>query len=205
MPTTYEALVKNGIKIVQISASYERKISDGQFGSMGGFFSMTADVEPVAQIEDQIDMLFSFVRDAAAKQLKPEFVKTKASISQAADRAVNVEAPNMTNVPQAPTAPVAPQATAAPTGPMTAQCVMIEVGTSYQGGKTQLKFNCNGIEHPLTYTKEISDMVKLLAPLGFTAAHIVVGQKYPVNCVVTYAETSKDGKTYKNVQNVKAA
>lgn len=122
-----------------------------------------------------------------------------------ADRAVNVDTPHMTNAPQAPTAPVAPQAPAAPTGPMTAQCVMIEVGTSYQGGKTQLKFNCNGLEHPLTYTKEISDMVKLLAPLGFTAAHIVVGQKYPVNCVVTYAETSKDGKTYKNVQNVKAA
>lgn len=99
---------------------------------------------------------------------------------KAAD-AINIEAPHVTATTQIP-APPAPVAQTAPSGPMVAQCVMIEIGTSYQGGKTQLKFNCNGLEHPLTYTKEIGEMVKLLAPLGFTPAHIVVGQKYPVSC-----------------------
>lgn len=118
-----------------------------------------------------------------------------------AEQMINAEAPKSPAPMQAP-APVVTQQAA---GPLVAQCVMIEIGTSYQGGKTQLKFNCNGIEHPLTYTREIGDMVKLLAPLGFTAAHIVVGQKYPVSCRVTYHENSKDGKTYKNVDRVEAA
>jgi hypothetical protein len=118
------------------------------------------------------------------------------------DKALNVEPPAPTITVSA-TTPVPAPATAA--GPQRVQCVMIEIGTSYSGGKTQLKFNCNGLEHPLAYTKPIGDMVKLLAPLGFTAAHIVVGQKYPINCIVTYHESTSDGKTYKNVDKVEAA
>lgn len=121
-----------------------------------------------------------------------------------ADRAVNVETPHTPTV-TAPAVPPAPPVVAAPTGPMNAQCVMIEVGTSYTTKKPQLQFACNGLEHPLTFTKDVNEMAKLLAPLGFTAAHMVIGQKYPVNCIVTYTESSKDGKTYKNVQSVKAA
>ena len=114
--------------------------------------------------------------------------------------AVNLELPQ--NVP-------APQATSAlipiAVGPQRVQCVMIEVGTSYTGGKPQLKFACDGLEFPLTYTKSAGDMVKLLAPLGFTAAHLVTGKKYPVSCIVTYSENVKDGKTHKNVDKVEAA
>lgn len=120
------------------------------------------------------------------------------------DKALNVEPPAPIT-PSVTGAAVPPVPTATVAGPQRAQCVMIEIGTSYKGGKTQLKFNCNGFEHPLTYTKEIGDMVKLLAPLGFTAAHIVVGQKYPVNCFVTYHESTNDGKTYKNIDKVEAA
>lgn len=122
------------------------------------------------------------------------------------DKALNVEptAPTMA-APQAP-API-PQNGPKASGPFQrVQCVMIEIGTSYTGGKTQLKFNCNGLEHPLTYTKAVGDMVKLLAPLGFTAAHIVVGQKYTVNCFVTYHKSANsDGKEYNNVDKVEAA
>lgn len=80
-------------------------------------------------------------------------------------------------------------------------CALIEVGTSYQGGKTQLKFHVNGMEHPLTFTKEVSEMAKLLAPLGYTAAHIVVGQKYPASCMVKWNQ----GEKYKNVLAVRPA
>ena len=120
------------------------------------------------------------------------------------DAAVNLELPPNVPAPvvSAPSAP-APQTPTA--GSQRVQCVMIEVGTSYTGGKTQLKFACDGIEFPLTYTKPMGDMVKLLSPLGFTAAHIVTGKKYPVNCFVTYTERTNDGKTYKNVDKVEAA
>jgi hypothetical protein len=96
----------------------------------------------------------------------------------------------------------APPEPPAPTnGGMDAACALIEVGTSYQGGKTQLKFHCDGMEHPLTYTKAVGDMVRLLAPLGFTAAHIVVGKKYSVPCIVTYEKSEK----YRNVVSVRKA
>lgn len=97
----------------------------------------------------------------------------------------------------APPVPPAPTTTEINESP----CAMIEVALSYQGNKTQLKFYCSGLEHPLTFTKEIKEMVALLAPLGFTQAHIVTGQKYPVNCIVTWGQ----GEKYKNVIKVRPA
>lgn len=131
----------------------------------------------------------------------------KAQSPAKAEDAINSEKVTAPTAPIAtlPNLPPAPPVVAAPAGPMNAQCVMIEVGTSYTGNKPQLKFACNGLEHPLTFTKDVNEMAKLLAPLGFTVGHMVIGQKYPVNCIVTYTESSKDGKTYKNVQSVRPA
>ena len=109
------------------------------------------------------------------------------------------DAPGQAQLP-APTPGVPPPAAAAPEGG-TATCAMIEVGTSYTTGKTQLKFHCDGFENPLTYTKGVDEMVKLLAQLGFTAAHIVVGQKYPVNALVRWVQKGD----YKNVLEVNSA
>lgn len=99
---------------------------------------------------------------------------------------------------------ILPAATIAPPQPQTstpitngeggrgrAACAMIEVATSYTGGKTQLKFHCDGFEHPLTFTKEIGAMVKLLAPLGIGADKIVVGKKIPVNALVDWQKRDK--------------
>ena len=99
-----------------------------------------------------------------------------------------------------PTPGVPMPAAVAPEGG-TATCAMIEVGTSYTSGKTQLKFHCDGFENPLTYTKGVESMVKLLAQLGFTAAHIVVGQKYPVNALVRWVQKGD----YKDVLEVHSA
>ena len=109
------------------------------------------------------------------------------------------DAPGQAQLP-APTPGVPPPAAAAPEGG-TATCAMIEVGTAYTSGKTQLKFHCDGFENPLTYTKGIESMVKLLAQLGFTAAHIVVGQKYPVNALVRWVQKGD----YKDVLEVHSA
>lgn len=114
-----------------------------------------------------------------------------------------VPATPVASVPVPPPPPSQPTAQAQST---TVQCQMIEVGTSYQGNKTQLKFHCNGMDKPLTYTKSVDEMAKLLAPLGYTVAHIVVGQKYPASALVTYIpKTNTDGKTYNNIVSVKVA
>ena len=109
------------------------------------------------------------------------------------------EAPGQAQLPP-PTPGVPPPAAAAPEGG-TATCAMIEVGTAYTSGKTQLKFHCDGFENPLTYTKGVESMVKLLAQLGFTAAHIVVGQKYSVNALVRWVQKGD----YKDVLEVHSA
>ena len=74
-------------------------------------------------------------------------------------------------------------------------CAMVEVGTAFKSGNTQLKFHCDGMEHPLTFTKAVGEMAKLLAPLNIPAEQIVVGKKFSVNATVSWEQVDK----YKNV------
>jgi hypothetical protein len=120
--------------------------------------------------------------------------------SRAAAEAINTEKPITPSLP-----PAVPTAAAALAGPRNVECAMIEIGLSYSGGKPQLKFHVNGFDKPLTYTRGIEEMVKLLTPLGFTPQHITVGQKYSVKAIVTYVQNVKDGKTYNNVTAVSPA
>lgn len=149
------------------------------------------------------------IREGATKEvIKHVFETRQAFIELALDNGYRIPG-RMQEV--APTQPNAPVTVAPPPPPVPANgnngqaqeslCALIEVGTSYQGGKTQLKFHVNGLEHPLTYTKEVSEMAKLLAPLGYTAAHIVVGQKYATSCMVKWNQ----GEKYKNVLAVRPA
>lgn len=106
--------------------------------------------------------------------------------------------------PSAPPSPSVPPPPAAPVNGNGAQeslCQMIEVGTSFTGGKTQLKFHCKGMDHPLSFTKPMGEMAKLLAPLGYTQAHIVVGEKYPASAMVKWEQ----GEKYRNVLAVRPA
>ena len=74
-------------------------------------------------------------------------------------------------------------------------CAMVEVGTAFRSGNTQLKFHCDGMEHPITFTKAVGEMAKLLAPLNIPAEQIVVGKKFSVNATVSWEQVDK----YKNV------
>src|SRR3990167_9761529 len=74
-------------------------------------------------------------------------------------------------------------------------CAMVEVGTAFKSGNTQLKLHCDGMEHPITFTKAVGEMAKLLAPLNIPAEQIVVGKKFSTNCVVSWEQVDK----YKNV------
>jgi len=96
--------------------------------------------------------------------------------------------------PPVPSAPVASS-----NGQGESKCTMIEIGKGFKSGKTQLKFHCVGLENPLTFTKEVGEMVKLLAPLGYTTQHISIGQKYPADAIVSWAQ----GEKYKNIISVR--
>ena len=85
-------------------------------------------------------------------------------------------------------------------------CAMIEIGTAYKSGAPQLRFYVSGFEKPLTFTKSPAQMLALLTPLGFTAEHFVVGQRYAVKALVKHQPyTNEAGKTYHNVLSVRPA
>ena len=59
--------------ITQISCSYERKISDGEYGSVGGFFSVTMDLGNNVNPDTAMDGLYEWVKVAATRNMKPSF------------------------------------------------------------------------------------------------------------------------------------
>jgi hypothetical protein len=59
--------------ITQISCSYERKVSDGDYGSVGGFFSVTMDLHVGVDPDNAFDALYEWVKQAATRNLKPSF------------------------------------------------------------------------------------------------------------------------------------
>jgi len=114
--------------------------------------------------------------------------------------------------PPAPTAaaPAVPPPTpgvsipAASAQPNESACVMIEVGTAFKSGAPQLRFHVNGFDKPLTFTKSSAEMLALLSPLGFTSAHMSIGQRYTVKALVKHAPfTNEAGRTYQNVLSVR--
>lgn len=94
--------------------------------------------------------------------------------------------------------------------PNPARCGMIEVGTSYQGGKLQLKFTVDGMEHALNFTKGKGDMIKLLSNARksdgtpFTDADLEIGRRYFGAWNVRWSTSEKDGKKFRNVEAVTA-
>lgn len=89
----------------------------------------------------------------------------------------------------------------------TSICSLIKVGTSYEGNKPQLQFECDGFADPLRYTK--GDMHKILANVRqgngkpFTAADMVNGKKFGGEWLVDWEKVEKDGKTRWNVVAVR--
>jgi len=169
------------------------------------FFGITGkgwNVQFTLRDDDEMALMerFSeFVQALEKAHVVPKSVGNQSTSFPSHVREAYSDAPGQAQFP-APTPGVPMPAAAAPEGG-TATCAMIEVGTAYTSGKTQLKFHCDGFENPLTYTKGVDEMVKLLAQLGFTAAHIVVGQKYPVNALVRWVQKGD----YKNVLEVHSA
>jgi uncharacterized coiled-coil protein SlyX len=87
----------------------------------------------------------------------------------------------------------------------TAHAVLLKIGKAFTSGKPQLQFTCEGMEHPLSFTKSASEMLKLLAPIGaYTADHLVEGKIYPMDCLIDWklGEPGKDDKRYRNIVKV---
>lgn len=127
---------------------------------------------------------------------------------------------NLAHASQPPSAP-GPQMSVLPPAQHTApqdttqgkaSCALIKLDTAFKSGKLQLQFECDGMEHPLRYTKNVGEMVKLLANVKkadgnpFTADDLQTGRKFGGLWYVTWkANEGQDGQTYRNVVSVTSA
>lgn len=75
MSTKIETLEKLGATITAVTVSYDRKVSDGNYGSVGSFMSMTTELGPDANAEQVASALYEVVREAAEENFKPVFNK----------------------------------------------------------------------------------------------------------------------------------
>jgi hypothetical protein len=74
MATKIEVLENElGAKITAVTVSYDRKVSDGNYGSVGSFMSMTTELGPEANAEQIASALYELVREAAEENFKPAF------------------------------------------------------------------------------------------------------------------------------------
>ncbi len=90
----------------------------------------------------------------------------------------------------------------------TARAILMKVGKSYAGNKPQLQFEVEGMEHPLSYTRSVVEMMKLLAPVGaYSPEMLTDGKKYGVNYLVEWklGDPNAEGKRYRNIIAVKPA
>lgn len=56
--------------VTKISVSYERKVSDGNYGSVGGTFYVEADLAPDADPDASMDALYEWNKAAAVRNLR---------------------------------------------------------------------------------------------------------------------------------------
>mgnify|MGYP001619630669 CR=1 FL=1 len=116
------------------------------------------------------------------------------------------------NAPQpAPGNGTAPAPSPAPeivTDGGTVRAILMKIGKSYTGNKPQLQFEVEGMEHPLSYTRSVAEMMKLLAPVGqYSPEMLTDGKKYAVNYLVDWrlGDPNAEGKRYRNIVAVKPA
>ena len=70
-------LAKLGGTVTKISVFYDRKISDGNYGSVGGQFGVEADLASGADPDRAMDAVYTYVKEAATRNLKPSFDAVK--------------------------------------------------------------------------------------------------------------------------------
>jgi hypothetical protein len=114
-----ETRKKLGGTVTKIAVSYERKVSDGNYGSVGGTFFVEADVAPDTNPDQSADALYEWVKAAAVRNLKASLdaVKPKEAPHPAEDAGEPIApAPAPRPAPAAPEQAPLPAPTPATTG-----------------------------------------------------------------------------------------
>jgi len=199
-------------QITQVAVSYDRKISDGNYGSIGGFLSVTANVENGTDPAEVIRELFAFVREQAAINLKPAFreiVHRPAAREMQTEQTINIETPIAvpTGVTTAP--PIVVAAPAQAQAGQTINAVKMSV-TPRADGKVEVKWFAAGHTYPDIYaTKTVEALCDLLKATGqWTPAHFGAVAEYLVPMTIRYVNSEKlnsKGNPYKNIVAVLAA
>jgi hypothetical protein len=131
----------------------------------------------VRQIKNGFDSLLIALEEGHRRKFQPKESAKPAGVPPLPSGAVPPPPP----IPPVPAAPEQGEA----------QCLSISIGNGYKSGKPQLKFACVGFDKPLTFSKGLDDMAKLVAPIGLVREHLVVGQTYNLPCKVTWKKSGQ--------------
>lgn len=197
MTTKIEVLEKLGATITAVTVSYDRKVSDGDYGSVGGFFSMTTELGPDANAEQVARALFEIVRESAEANLAPAFQAIAGKSGFPANK------PDYSD-------PTDDQE-AIPTHDGSVKSIRFTV-EGHDGGKVKLSFFAESrkwadITRVCTVGTAIS-MMQPTAPNGgqWAQSHFEPGKSYTLGCTVYFVLSDKKnskGNPYKDIVAVR--
>ena len=109
-------LAKLGGTVTKIGVSYSRKVSDGNYGSIGGDFLVEADLAAGTDPDRAMDAVYEYVKAAATRNLKPSFDAVKPLATSASVPQEAAGSPAVVLEPKHVPAPVPAPAAQIPTG-----------------------------------------------------------------------------------------
>ncbi len=203
MATKIEVLEKLGAAITAVSVSYDRKVSDGDYGSVGGFMSMTAELGPDANAEQIVSALFEIVRESAEANLAPAFK----AIAGTSDFPRQHTSTNTQGAASSPKIDTRQDSDSPPAHDGTVQSIRFTV-EGHDGGKVKLSFFAEGRKWAdITRVCTVSTAIDMMQPTAkngktWTQNHFEPGKEYPLGCTVYYTLSDKKnsaGNPYKDI------
>ncbi len=191
-----ETLAKLGATVKEITVSYSRKVSDGEYGSVGGDFFVTIDVRADADPEAAGNAAFEWLKQFATGNLRPSFeaVRKPRDVPQPPE-------PEPEGLPLPPTQPAQPE------GEQTLKIVEFEMSLRTDG-KYQLALFGEGHRYAdIQYVADRDAMWKMLEPISAGLDFRSLPLKLAVSWLATYKlgrETSKGGR-YKDLLSLRKA
>lgn len=182
-----ETLTKLGAIVKEITVSYSRKISDGDYGSVGGDFFVTIDVRADADPEAAGNAAFEWLKQFATENLRPSFeaVRKPRDVTQP---------PEPEGLPLPPAQPSAPL----PEGEQTLKIVEFEMSLRTDG-KYQLALYGEGHEHPdIKYVADRDAMWNMLMPISAGLDFRSLPLKLAVSWLATWKQGRATGKFRKD-------
>lgn len=209
MTTKIEVLEKLGATITAVTVSYDRKVSDGDYGSISGFFSMTTELESDANAEQVASALFEIVRESAEANLAPAFKAVAGTSRFPANKPAMDTSQDATFPPDHSDLADGQDAIPAHDGSVKSIRFTVE---GHDGGKVKLSFFAEGRKWAdITRVCTVDTAISMMQPTAkngkqWTQNHFEPGKDYALGCTVYYALSDKKnskGNPYKDIVAVR--